>query len=124
MGKRFGLVTLSVALLILGAGAAAIAAFATKPSEAEVERLLKDQMITSINKSSVDPKNDLFGSVLLFGCKLGPEPCYEILRGNMDLRYEDELLFAKVTLFGNGRRMNCLGLFNQFRCPKYLNEEN
>lgn len=123
MGKQFGLVTLSITLLLLGAGAGAIAAFATKPSEADVERMLKDQMISSINKTSVDPKRDLFGSLILFGCKFGPEPCYELLRQTMEVVYEDELLYAKISVHANERRMNCLGLFNQLRCPKFLNEE-
>lgn len=101
--------------LVLAGGAVAL--WATKPSEAEVEEQLAATVKTRIVNQKIDA-NDPVGAIFGIGCRFGLDECYRLLREGMTVDYEDKWLFATVAIeMREGERLQCYGALGQLYCP-------
>lgn len=100
-------------LLLLAGGAA----YLTKPTEADAEALLRDQVMARVATEEVGEGRDAASNIALAACKLRPNDCYELLRSGMDVRYTDKTLWLQVDVEGMDRRVTCYGVFGRFFCP-------
>ncbi len=109
-------------LLFLGVVGIAIAAFATKPSPGDIEDKVKDFVVSELQEKSVGGSDNLFGDLALIGCKLDVNQCYDLIRQTISIKYQDNIVYADVTISTPAAKLNCVGVFNQMYCPGFLNE--
>ena len=102
-----------VLLLVLAAGVA----FLTKPSEADAEAVLREQVIIGVATQDLGEGRSTGENLALAACKLRPSDCYDLLRSGLDVTYSDQTLFLKVDVEGYERKATCYGVFGQFFCP-------
>ncbi len=102
-----------VILLALLAGAA----FVTKPSEADAEAALREQVMLAVARQELGEGRSTGQNLALAACKLRPNDCYDLLRSGLEVTYSDKTLFLRVDLEGFERRMTCYGAFTRFTCP-------
>ncbi len=102
-----------IGLLVL----AAVAAYFTKPEEADAEAVLREQVMIGVAKEDIGQGRSTAENLALTACKLRPNDCYDLLRSGLDVTYTDQHLFLKVDLEGYERRATCYGAFGQFVCP-------
>lgn len=102
-----------VLLLVLAAGAA----FLTKPSEADAEAVLREQVMIGVATQDLDEGRSTGENLALAACKLRPSDCYDLLRSGLDVTYSDQTLFLQVDVEGYERKATCYGVFGQFFCP-------
>ena len=105
-----------------GVVAVAGALFATKPTSAEVERLVEDLVKTEIVQTKAQKDNPI-GNLVALGCKFGPDECYQLLRQGMRINYQDMLVVARVSVqSGRKKPLECVGVLTQLYCPGFLNK--
>lgn len=102
-----------VLLLVLAAGAA----FLTKPSEADAEAVLREQVMIGVAMEDIGEGRSTGENLALAACKLRPSDCYDLLRSGLEVTYTDQTLFLKVDVEGFERKATCYGVFGRFFCP-------
>ena len=106
-------------LAVLAAGAA----YLTKPSEADAERILRAQAMNFVAKEDVGVGRSAAENIALTACKLRLSDCYELLRSGLDATFTDHTLYVKFAMTGFDRKATCYGAFTQFVCPDGLERE-
>ena len=112
---------LRLALICLAA--LLVAAFVTKPSDADVDRLLRERLATQIEDGAgIDPTNS--GGQLLLGlCKSNRAACVDLLRQFVSLDVEDELFYTRIEARWPGRdTVTCIGALTRVMCPAILQD--
>ncbi|WP_300516857.1 hypothetical protein [Aliiroseovarius sp.] len=111
---RFMLVVLALTL----AGA-----FVTKPSGADVDRMLRERIAAEIDRGAGLDPNDPAAQIALGLCRVNQAACVDLLRQVLRVDYEDELFYARIEadLPGRGKR-TCIGAFTRVVCPGFLND--
>ena len=104
---------LFIALLL---GIAALAAAFTRPSEADVEAELKAQFLERLASTNPSASEDGGSFALTMICKADHDACWEVVRGGLDVTYDDRKLYAAIDVVGFGREITCYGAFTQFYC--------
>ena len=102
-----------ILLLILAAGGA----YLSKPSEADAEAVLREQVMIGGATEELGAGRNTGENLALAACKLRPNDCYDLLRSGLDVTYTDQALFLKVDVEGFERRATCYGAYTQFFCP-------
>lgn len=99
-----------------------VAAFVTKPSEADIDRMLRERIAAEIDSGAGLDLNDAGAQIALGLCRVNRDACVELLRQVVRVEYEDELLYARIDadLPGKGPR-TCIGAFTRVVCPGFLN---
>lgn len=97
--------------------AAAVAAFLTKPGPEDVDAALRRALFERLFGEEIEEGRDILGNAALIGCRIDPQSCFDLLRAGLEVSYEDNFLFARVTVQGFGRRADCFGAFARFSCP-------
>ena len=108
-------------LIVVVVGLAA--AFVTKPSEGDIDRLVRERLAVEIESGAgIDPANN-GGQLILSLCRANRNACVDILSQFVGVEYEDELLYARIraTLPGQSAR-TCIGAFTKVVCPGFLRE--
>lgn len=111
-----GLVRLLAALVAIGLGAA----FVTKPGAAEFDAMLREAIREKIATTDVGSGEDPFATIALVGCKLRPSDCFELVRGALEVRIEDRVVYTVAHVSGLGREARCTGAFTRFLCTEDL----
>lgn len=106
-------------LMVLAAVAGVL--FISKPSPADVEQVIKDELIADINAAKLNKNGDFFSNFLTLTCKFDAESCYPLARATVEVSYKDRILFSAVGISANGKTRNCIGAFKNIFCPKFLN---
>ena len=111
---RFLLALLTIAL---------IGAFVTKPSEGDIDRMLRERLSAEIEAGAGLDQSDPAAAVVLGLCRANRSACIELLSQFVRIDYEDELLYARIEadLPGQPRR-TCIGAFTKVACPGFLND--
>jgi len=112
----------ALGFLIIVLGLAAGAAFMTKPSAADAEAALREQITLAVAKQDLGEGRSTGENLALAACKLRPSDCYDLLRSGMDVIVTDQTFFTKVELDGFNRRATCYGAFTKFVCPGGLKD--
>ncbi len=121
-GKEFegvgeaGLMRFSGFLIVLLVVAAGVA-FVTKPSEADAEAALREQLMTAVAKEELGEGRSTTQSLALVACKLRPSDCYDLLRSGITTEFTDKTLFVQFDMAGFDRVATCYGAFTRFVCP-------
>ncbi len=97
-------------------------AFLTKPTEADAEAVLREQVTLLVAREDIGAGRSTGENLALAACKLRPNDCYDLLRSAMDITFTDQTLFLRVDLKGLDRTGTCYGAFTQFVCPGGLNK--
>lgn len=113
-----GLIKFILVVGILGAGAA----YLTKPSPADAEAVLRDEVMQAVAKRELGNGRGTAENLALAACKLRPNDCYDLLRSGLDVSFEDKTLFLRVDVAGFERQATCYGAFTTFFCPGGLKE--
>jgi len=100
-----------------------VAAFVTKPSEADIDRMLRERIAAEIESGAGLDPNDPAARIALGLCRVNQATCVELLRRVVSVEYEDELLYARINadLPGKGPH-TCIGAFTRVVCPGFLND--
>lgn len=99
--------------LILAGGVA----FLTKPTEADAEDVLREEVTMAVATEEIGEGRGTGENLALAACKLRPRDCYDLLRSGLDVRYTDRTLWLQVDVEGFDRRATCYGVFGRFVCP-------
>ena len=102
---------LMLAILLCGA------AFVTAPLEGAAELKLREAIRSELATTDLDRINAPLGQVALAACKLDMDSCYEVLRSQIETRYEHRSLYSVFTVEGFGKTVTCYGLFTRYFCP-------
>lgn len=102
-----------IVLLVLAAGAA----FVTKPSEADAEAALREQLMMAVAKEELGEGRSAAQSLALVACKLRPSDCYDLVRSGITAEFADKTLFVQFEMEGFDRVATCYGAFTRFVCP-------
>ena len=105
----FRFIILLVALGLFGA-------WLTRPDEDRAEAMMRETVMATLVTESAEGKDAVMSAVLL-GCRLEPDGCYDLLRSQLDTRYERNLFHSEFTVSGFDRRATCYGVFATFVCP-------
>ena len=103
--------------------AAGIGAFATKPSQADLEAEIQSQLRAAIAAQSLD-SNDPAVVALTFACKAGAGTCANLIRAAMQVQYEDRVLYSVARMAFLDTTATCIGVFGQFVCPTGFQKVN
>lgn len=107
-----------MALLAIGA-ILALAAWATRPGEAEFDALLKAAIEQKIATTDVGASGgDALGTIALVGCKLRPTDCVKLIRDSLDVTVVKHAFHTSYRLQGLGRDATCTGAFTNIWCEK------
>lgn len=108
---------LLVSIVLLGA-----VAMVTAPGQGAGELKLRaalEQQLTTTDLSKVDAP---LGKMALAACKLDPDACYEVVRDQIETRYEHHVIYSVYSVQGLGKSATCYGAFTQYFCPGGLVE--
>lgn len=107
-----------VALLAIAA-ILALAAWATRPGEAEFDALLKAAIEQKIATTDVGASgDDALGTIALVGCKLRPTDCVKLIRDSLDVTVEKRAFTTRYKISGLNREATCTGAFTKIWCEK------
>jgi len=107
-------------LLLIIIVLAGVAAYLTKPSQADVEAQIRSLIGDAITAGQLDDVTDPAAMVLLATCQANPAGCAELALAAMDVRYEDRVIYARIDVAGFGRQAVCYGLYTRLVCPRGL----
>lgn len=97
----------------------AVAAWATRPGEAEFNALLKELIERKIATTDIGASgDDALGTIALVGCKLRPTDCVNLIRDSLDVTIAKHALHTSYSLKGLGREATCTGAFTRIWCEK------
>ncbi|KNG94274.1 hypothetical protein [Pseudaestuariivita atlantica] len=105
-----------LAFLVLVAALASVVAYVTKPDAADAEATLKDQLLLALAKEELKGKNPAEQLAITI-CRTSPNECYNLVRRQIDSRFEDKGLYVQLDLAGFDHSATCYGAFTQFFCP-------
>ncbi len=106
-----------IGFLVVLVGIVGAAAFLTKPSEADAEATLEEQVMMAVAKRDLGKGQSTAENLALAACKLRPSDCYELLRSGVETAFTDHTVYVKFTLDGFDRTAECYGAFGRFVCP-------
>lgn len=101
---------------------AAVAAYASNPSEQDAEAEMRAQLMTALANEQIEGKTGAETAALL-GCRLSPDTCYEFIRSGVEMTYEDRTLYSRLDLQGFDHSATCYGLYTRFFCPGGLKKQ-
>ena len=100
-----------LALLVVGA------AFFTKPTEADAEAALRQQLTLAMAREELGEGRSTAENLALVACKLRPRDCYDLIRSGIDVNFTDKTVYVQVDMAGYERVATCYGAFTRFVCP-------
>lgn len=110
-------------LIVTLLGLLAVAAFFTKPSEGEVDRLLRERLAAEIESGAGVDADNSGGQLLLTLCKSNRAACVDLLRQFVSLGVEDELFYTRIEAQWPGRdKVTCIGALTRVMCPAILQD--
>lgn len=110
------LLSLIVLLALLG-----IAAAITRPGPAEFDATLEAAIRDRLANTDIgEGGGDAFGQIALAGCKLRPSDCVRLVRGSLDVTFDERLFTTRATVEGLNRTATCTGAFGRFFCRELL----
>ncbi len=100
-----------------------IGAFVTKPSEGDINLMLRERLAAEIENGAGLDASDPGAQLVLGLCKSNRAACIDLLSQFVRVGYEDEILYARldVTLPGKSRR-SCIAAFTTVACPGFLQD--
>ncbi|MEM6479219.1 MAG: hypothetical protein AAF841_12940 [Pseudomonadota bacterium] len=102
---------------ILAAGALGIALLATKPSQADVVDLVRDEIRGALLAMSPEEFDDPTAEAIAAACTVFSGPCASLISLAFPITYEDRYVFAEVTLAeGTSDEVSCWAALNQIFC--------
>lgn len=90
----------------------------TKPSAADVERLVKDMVVAEIMAANLDASNGFLENFATVACKIDMDSCYAQIRPLIKIEYSNKMIFSSVGITAGGRKTDCIGLVKQLFCPQ------
>ena len=97
----------------------ALAAWATRPGEAEFDALVKGLIERKIATTDIGASgDDALGTIALVGCKLRPTDCVKLIRDTLDVTIVRHAFHTSYGLKGLGREATCTGAFTKIWCEK------
>lgn len=97
-----------------------LAAFLTRPTEAEIRDKARTMIEGSIEQGELDDVSDPALALLVAGCKADAAACADVLVRAIDITYGDRRLYARVGARGFGRSATCYAAFTKLYCPDGL----
>jgi len=95
---------------------AAIAAFASRPTQQEVQGLYRAKLMQEIARNDTNTSRAPAENAALALCKVSSSACADLIVSATQIIYVDRRLFAQVTLKGLGKSASCLAMFTQLTC--------
>ncbi|HKL69992.1 hypothetical protein [Salibaculum sp.] len=96
---------------------AALAAFVTRPTEAEIRDKARTLMQDSIERNELDDVADPALALVVAGCKADARGCAEVLSRATRIDHTDRRLYARIDAQGFGRKATCYAAFTRLFCP-------
>ncbi len=103
--------------------AVGIGAFATKPSQTDLEDEIRARLLEEIAAQSLE-SDDPAILALTFACKAGAQTCAELIRAGITVDYDDRILYSVARLEFLDTHASCVGVFSQFVCPGGIRKDN
>lgn len=107
---------LLLVIIVLGG----LAAFLTRPTEAEIRGKARAIVQDSIEQGAFDDVSDPALALLVAGCRADAAACADVLVRAIDITYDDRRLYAHVDVRGFGRSATCYAAFTKLFCPDGL----
>lgn len=102
-------------LLLIGL---AVALVVTNPSRADVDAEIQSQLLTRIDGLDTNTDQDPVIQLIFTTCKFGRSACASFIQSLLNVSYEDQILFSKVTVsLGNEDPVSCYGALTRVICP-------
>ena len=102
---------LMLAVLLCGA------AVVTAPGQGAGELKLREAIRSEIASTDLDQVDLPLGQVALAACKLDTDSCFDVLRSQIETRYEHRTLYSVFIVEGFGKTVSCYGVFTRYFCP-------
>ena len=92
-------------------------AYVTKPTEAEAEAILREELMTAVAMKELGEGRSTGENLALAACKLSLNDCYDLLRTGIETTFDDKGLFVRFDIAGFEREATCYGAFTRYFCP-------
>lgn len=103
--------------------AGVVAAFVTKPSEGDINLMVRERLAAEIDSGAGLDASEPGAQLVLGLCNSNRSACIDLLSQFVRIDYEDELFYARIvaTLPGKGPT-TCIGAFTKVACPSFLQD--
>ncbi len=95
-----------------------IAAAITRPGPAEFDAMLERAIRDRVANTDIGADADLGPTIALAACKLRPSDCVALVRGSMDVAFDEGIFVTRARVKGLNRETRCLGVFGRFFCER------